>query len=259
MKMLCMTIRLKMSSDKAKKRMPKWLDVTLRVIEWTLILFIVGCMLALLAQTMTGKTPELFGYSTYTVVTDSMEGTYDVGDVVLCKRIKDTLKYQEDTGFKEGEVIAFIAPANFDKNNVLKGYTVTHRIITAPYYDEEKKRWYVETKGDAAFMPDNVPIPLENIQGIIVGSNKFITNVFGFIGKWYGFVVVIVIPLLAILIWQVIVLAKGRSKEKLEMLSQEKAKTLKEIEDEHNQMVEEIKRKAIEDYKNGLKETKEEK
>lgn len=248
-----------MSSEKTKKRMPKWLDVTLRVIEWTLIIFIVGCMLSLLAQKMTGKTPQLFGYSTYTVVTDSMEGTYDVGDVVLCKRIKDTLKYQEDTGFKEGEVIAFIAPENFDKYNKLKGHTVTHRIITAPYFDEGKQKWFVATKGDAALMPDNVPIPLENIQGIIVGSNKFITNVFGFIGKWYGFVIVIVVPLLGILAWQIVVLIKGKSKESLETISEEKAKTLKEIEQEHNLKVEEIKRKAIEEYENSLKETRTEK
>ena len=248
-----------MSSAKTKKRMPKWLNVTFKVIEWTLILFIVGCMLSLLAQKLTGNTPELFGYSTYTVVTDSMEGTYDVGDVVLCKRTKDPMKYQEETGFKEGDVIAFIAPANFDKNNKLQGYTVTHRIITAPYYDEEKDGWYVETKGDAALMPDRVPIPIENIQGIVVGSNKFVTNLFGFIGKWYGFVVVIVVPLLVILVWQIVVLIKEKSKERLELVKQENTNTLKQIEEEHNQKVEEIKKKAIEEYEKSINKEKLEK
>jgi len=241
-----------MSSDKAKKSMPKWLDVTLRVIEWTLILFIVGCMLVLLSQRMTGKTPELFGYSTYTVVTNSMEGTYDVGDVVVCKRIKDTLKYQEQTGFEEGDVIAFIAPANFDKQNKLQGYTVTHRIITAPYYDEEKETWYVETKGDAALEKDNVPIPIENIQGIIVGSNKSISKVVGFLTKWYGFVTVIVVPLMLILIWQVVILIREKARSSIDKIEQEKVRSLKEIEEEHNQKVEEIKKKAIEEYKQSL-------
>ena len=248
-----------MSSDKAKKGMPKWLDVTLRVIEWTLILFIVGCMLVLLSQRITGKTPELFGYSTYTVVTNSMEGTYDVGDVVVCKRIKDTLKYQEQTGFEEGDVIAFIAPANFDKQNKLQGRTVTHRIVTAPYYDEKKETWYVETKGDAALEKDNVPIPIDNIQGIIVGSNKSISKVVGFLTKWYGFVIVIVVPLMLILIWQVVVLVREKSKASIDLIEQEKVKSLKEIEEEHNQKVEEIKRQAIEEYKQGIekKEAKE--
>ncbi len=238
-----------MSKKEAKKKnMPKWLDITLRVIEWTLILFIMVCMLSLLAQRMTGNTPELFGYSTYTVVTDSMKGTYDVGDVVLCKRIKDPLSYMEDTGFKEGDVIAFIAPHNFDREDMLAGYTITHRIITAPYYDEETDTWYVETRGDAYEIKDRVPVPVENIQGIIVGSNKWISTIMQFVAKWYGFVTVIAIPLLAILIWQIAVIVKEKSRQSLEKIETEKQKTLQEIEKEHNDKVEELKRKAIEEY-----------
>lgn len=247
-----------MSSNKTKKKMPKWLDVTLRVIEWTLIIFIVICMLTLLAQRMTGNTPELFGYSTYTVVTDSMSGTYDVGDIVLCKRIKDTLGYMQDTGFEEGDVIAFIAPAYFDKDNKLQGYTVTHRIIKAPYYDEEKDMWFVETKGDAALEKDRVPIPVENIQGIIVGSNKGITKLFNFLTKWYGFVTIVVVPLMGILIWQIAILIREKSKATLGKIEQEKVKSLAEIEKERNLRVEDIKQKAIEEYKQSLEKTKKE-
>ena len=238
-----------MSSEKTKKRMPKWLDVTLRVIEWTLIIVIVVCMLSLLAQKMTGKTPQLFGYSTYTVVTDSMSGTYDVGDVVLCKRIKDTLGYMKDTGYKEGDVIAFKAPANFDKDNRLQGQIVTHRIIKEPYYDDEKQCWFVETKGDAAPSKDRVPIPVENIQGIVVGTSKVVSGLFGFITKWYGFVTVIVVPLLLILVWQVYILIREKTKEEI---NKQQIKSLSEIEKENNQKVEEIKKKAIEEYKHSL-------
>ncbi len=242
-----------MSSEKTKKRMPKWLDVTLRVIEWTLIIVIVVCMLSLLAQKMTGKTPQLFGYSTYTVVTDSMSGTYDVGDVVLCKRIKDTLGYMKDTGYKEGDVIAFKAPANFDKDNILQGQIVTHRIIKEPYYDDEKQCWFVETKGDAAPSKDRVPIPVENIQGIVVGTSKVVSGLFGFITKWYGFVTVIVVPLLLILVWQVYILIREKTKEEI---NKQQIKSLSEIEKENNQKVEEIKKKAIEEYKHSLETQK---
>ncbi len=238
-----------MSKKEAKKKnMPKWLDITLRVIEWTLIIFIMICMLTLLAQRMTGSTPELFGYSTYTVVTDSMTGTYDVGDVVLCKRIKDPLSYMKDTGFEEGEVIAFVAPHNFDREDRLAGYTVTHRIITAPYYDEASDTWYVETKGDAYSVKDRVPIPVENIQGVIVGANKGISKVMQFVTKWYGFVTVIAIPLLAILVWQMAVLIKEKSRDSIEKLEADKQKSLEEIENEHNKKVELLKQQAIEEY-----------
>jgi len=246
-----------MSKDKTKKSMPKWLDVTLRVMEWTLIIFIVVCMLSLLSQRMTGNTPELFGYSTYTVVTDSMAGTYDVGDVVICKRIKDTLGYMKDTGFEEGEVIAFIAPANFVKDNKLQGLTITHRIITKPFYDEETDTWYVETKGDNAVYKDRVPIPVENIQGTIVGANKGIVKFFKFLTKWYGFVIVIVVPLLIILFWQIGILIREKSKATIDRIEDYKVDALKQIEEEHNKKVEELKKQAIEEYKQSLNENKE--
>ena len=238
--------------SKTKKGMPKWLDVTLRVIEWTLIIVIVACMLVLLSQKITGNTPELFGYSTYTVVTDSMKGTYDVGDVVLCKRIKDTLGYMQDTGFRKGEVVAFIAPHGFDKDNKLQGYTITHRIITEPYYDEETDTWYIETKGDNAIDQDRVPIPVENIQGIIVGTSKGVTKVVQFITKWYGFVTIVVVPLLIILIWQIALLIKEKTRAEQAKLATNKQVELEKIEQEKQAKLEEIKQKAIEEYKHGL-------
>ena len=247
-----------MSSTKTKKKMPKWLDVALRVIEWTLIIFIVVCMLTLLAQKMTGNTPELFGYSIYTVVTDSMAGTYDVGDVVVCKRIKDTLGYMEETGFRKGDVVAFIAPANFDRQNKLQGYTITHRIITEPYYDEETDTWFIETKGDNAQDKDRVPIPVENIQGVIVGTNKGISKLFKFVTQWYGFVTIIVIPLLLILFWQIAVLIREKSNATINKIEADKASALKQIEQAKLDQIEEIKAKAVEEYKQSLEENKKE-
>ena len=236
--------------------MPKWLDITLKVIEWTLIIVIVSCMLVLLSQKITGNTPELFGYSTYTIVTNSMAGTYDVGDIVLCKRIKNTLGYMEDTGFRKGDVVAFIAPYGFDEGNKLQGQTVTHRIYEDPFYDEETDTWYVWTKGDAANTKDRVPVPVENIQGIIVGSSKAVSAFMNFITKWYGFTIVIVVPLLLILAWQIWILIREKTRASKEEMEKEKTKTLKDIEEQNNIKVEEIKRKAIEEYQDSLKETK---
>ncbi len=243
-----------MSKTKAKK-MPKWLDITLRVIEWTLIIFIICCMLSLLWQRINGNTPQLFGYSTYTVLTDSMTPTYEVGDVVLCKRIKDPNAYKDTVGFKKGDVIAFTAPEGFSPQNPqLDGQTVTHRIATAPYYDEEKQQWYVETQGDKFNIKDSTPIPLGNIQGTVVGSSKGIGVVFGFLTKWYGFVFVIALPLLGILIWQIMVLAKQNAKAQEEAIQIEKQKKIQEFEKEKDIKIDEIKKKAIEEYIKNNKE-----
>jgi len=240
--------------SKTKKKMPNWLNIALRVIEWTLIIFIFVCMLILVSQKITGETPHLFGYSTYTVVTNSMAGTYDVGDVVICKRIKDPIKYNSEVGFKsgdigEGDVIAFIAPSGFDKYNRLQGQTVTHRIVTEPYYDEESDTWFVETKGDASLLKDSVPIPLENIQGIIVGSSKHMSKLFAFLSKPYGFILIIVIPLLGILMWQIVVLIKGKTQIEKDKMAKENIQAVEALKIEKDKKIEEIKKQAIEEYK----------
>ena len=231
-----------------KKKMPKWLDITLKVIEWTLIIFIVVCMLSLLAQRMIGNTPELFGYSTYTVATGSMSGTYEIGDIVLCKRIKDPMKYNEAQGFKEGDVIAFIAPAGFDKDNLLQGRTVTHRIFSAPYYDQASDTWYVETKGDAAPTKDRKPIPLDNIQGIIVGTSKGVTGFMKFITKWYGFATIVVIPLLLLLVWQIVILAREKERAEQEKLAKQNDEAIEAHNKEQQEKIEELKAQAIKEY-----------
>ena len=232
-------------SKASKKKMPKWLDITLKVIKWTLILFIVVCMLSLLAQRMTGNTPELFGYSTYTVATGSMAGTYDVGDIVLCKRTKDPIKYNKTNGFKEGDVIAFIAPAGFDK----EGHTITHRIVSAPYYEEESDTWYVETKGDAAPTKDRKPIPLDNIQGVIVGTSKGVTSFMKFITKWYGFTTIVVIPLLLLLVWQIVIIAREKERAEQERFIKQNEALLDAQNKEQQAKIEELKAQAIKEYK----------
>ena len=232
-----------MEQSKKKIVIPRWLEITLKVIEWAIILFIVGCFLTLVAQRMVGETPSLFGYTTYTVLTDSMEPTYNVGDVVVCKRIKNITK--DDLAV--GDVISFIAPKGFNNNDSLVGHTITHRIWEGPYYDEDAGEWYVKTIGDnVAAVQDTVPIPLENVQGIVIGSSPFISKLANFLSKWYGFVVLIVIPLLGVLLWQVFVIAKEGARQRME---EEKNNQLLMIERQVQlDLEEEIKKKAVEEY-----------
>ena len=233
----------RMEQCKKKITIPRWLEITIKVVEWSVILFIVGCLLTLVAQRMVGETPSLFGYTSYTVLTNSMEPTYNVGDVVICKRIKEVTK----DDLEVGDVISFIAPKGFNDNDALVGHTITHRIWKGPYLNEKDGKWYVGTVGDnVAAVQDTVPIPLENVQGVVIGASPFISKLAGFLSKWYGFVILIVVPLLLVLIWQVIVIAKQGTKERIE---EEQKNQLLMIERQvQKDLEEEIKKKAVEEY-----------
>ena len=222
----------------SSKTVKKHIYVALKVLQWVVILFLVGCLLTILAQKICGQTPNLFGYSTYRVI---------------CKADKDPTPQE----YKVGDVIAFIAPYGFDKDNRLEGYTVTHRIVEDPYYDEKTDTWYVKTRGDKLGSPDDrIPIPVDNIQGKIVGTSSFISTLARFLSNWYGFVIVIVIPLLAIMIWQIVIFVKENTKAREEKLKKEQEEELKQLIEQQNkqkELEEQIKKKAIEEYINSQK------
>lgn len=231
-------------TNKTKKQIPMWLGILAKSVEWIIIFVLVGCMLVLFSQKICGETPSLFGYSIYTVVTDSMEPTYNVGDVIVSKNIKNPTK----ESVKKGDVIVFIAPHGFDAQGKLEGKTVTHRIIEGPF-EKEDGEIYVKTKGDNPLsLEDRVDIPLDNIKGVAKGSSSFITKLVSFINKWYGFVTIIVAPLIIVLALQIRVLFKEKEQANNKIIEEEKKRQLEKIKEEQKQKEEEIKKKAIEEY-----------
>lgn len=237
--------------ENKKKKIPVWVVVAFKSIEWCLIILLVGCMLTLFSQKICGETPSLFGYSIYTVVTDSMEPTYKVGDVILCKNIKKV----EPSDIKEKDVVVFIAPHGFDVEGRLEGKIVTHRVEKAPFLNEENGEYYIRTKGDNALSQDRVAVPLDNIKGVVKAKSGGITKLVGFLSKWYGFVLVIVTPLVIILFLQIRVLMKEKEREQQKLIELKKQEEIEKFKKE--QLESEIKKKAIQEYlenkeKNGV-------
>lgn len=223
----------------------KVFKTSIKVIEWALIIFITGCLLLIMTQLMFHEEPSLFGYNMYTVLTDSMQGTIDKGSVIICEKLDEDEKLK----LVEGDIITFIAPKGFERTGLLTGKNVTHRIVKGPFLGEDEK-WYVHTKGDNAQDEDLVDIPLENIKAKVVLTTTFVTKLMTFIGHWYGFLIVIVIPLLGILIWQILSLVKAKENEDKKKIEEEKQLEIEKINKEQER-IEEIKKKAIEEYIKG--------
>ena len=178
---------------------------------------------------------------------NSMEPTLNVGDVIVSKRIRD----EEKANLKVGDIITFLAPEGFSSNPLIEGKKVTHRIIVAPY--EEDGVWYVWTQGDRAGMPDEIPIPIENVKAKYVRTSAFLTGLIGFLRTWYGFLILIAVPLLGILIYEIILLTKTKkSEEKKKIEEEEKIR----IEKERQEKEEEIAKKAVEEYIKSVEEKK---
>ena len=174
------------------------------IVWYVIFAFVVVCLLSVGITLLRGEQPSLFGYQMYYVLTDSMTGTIDKDDVVICK------KY--DGGqLQVGDIITFEAPEGFEPKAIV-GHNITHRIIVAPYQDEDGT-WVIETKGDANSIADKVPVPVENVRATYVGTSGFLAGLMRFLSKWYGFATLIILPLVGVLIFEVHKVIKMKSAE----------------------------------------------
>lgn len=120
-----MSGNLKKRSRKGVAKAAGW------VLFLTLVLLLSAAIISVNLARSSGEIPQIFGYSLFVVQSGSMEPTFEIGTVILCRKPA--------------------APDKLQKNNVvtfrsLSGQVVTHRIVEVA----SKKDGSVEyrTKGD---------------------------------------------------------------------------------------------------------------
>ncbi len=122
---------MKSNQSKAKKIY----NAVSTVIVALIFVFMIVVVAVMLVQKNSGGETELFGYRMYDVLTDSMSGTIEPGDVIMCKSVEDV------NALQVGDIITFKAPNG--------NYNETHRIIEIVKNDDGTVK-YFKTKGDNA-------------------------------------------------------------------------------------------------------------
>ena len=144
-----------------------------RVIGIFLIIIIYNVILVAISNINGSGNFNLFGYKAYTITSNSMSPSINIGNVVIVK----TCKKEE---LKKEDIITF------NKN----GEKITHRIINI---DENNK--YV-TKGDNNNTEDVEKVDFENVEGKVVLTIPY----FGYIIKILDNKIIFLIIILIILI-----------------------------------------------------------
>ncbi len=206
--------------NRIKKIISNIFTVALAIV--TLVTIFITALLVV--QIARGQKPSVFGYRFYYILTESMTPELQVNDVILSKVINDT---EEVMSLKEGDVITYIA-----SEGPQAGLTITHKVVKLPYFDDQRQKVVVITRGTMFGAYDDPPVPIENIQAIMVRKIGFIGKIYRFTISSKGMITLIIVPLIVIFGLLIMKLIKI-SKEK-----QQKALT-----------IEEIARKAVEEYK----------
>jgi signal peptidase len=168
--------------------------------------------------------PSIFGYSTFSIQTDSMEGTINPGDFIIGEKC-------DPTELVEGDIISFHT-VDDDGNYFIN----THRIIGV---NEDGNYLSFQTQGDNEDYPDNRLVAPGDIISKYTGVRlPLLGYVITFLSSQLGFFICIVFPVLLYTIWQVYKLIKV-------IMENQKTKILEEAQD---QTSEELKQAIINEY-----------
>lgn len=132
----------------------------------------------------------------YTILTQSMYPTIKAGDIVVTYKDKDN-------NYNTGDIITFTTNGS--------SITVTHRITEI--YEVNGKRTY-RTKGDNNNTADMTTIPAENVIGRVVFRIPKAGYIQQFMVTKTGWIVVVVIPCLGIVIYDILKMFKAAAKKK---------------------------------------------
>ena len=166
-----------------------------------------------------GGQPNVFGYVMNTVQSDSMTGTFEKGALVIGK-IPD-----ENTDIVAGETIITFRD---QKDGVV--FNNTHRVIATK---EVGSTTMYQTQGDKPGAPvDSEWKTMNDIQAVYVCHIGGVGAVIDFIKKPVGFVLVLVIPMLAFIGYQIYkLIAIYLASKKEELLQEAKAGVSDEAKD----------------------------
>jgi signal peptidase len=205
------------------------------IIVGVVMLLSIIAFLSSMIQLAGGKKPSLFGYGFYYIVTDSMSPELEVNDVILSEVIDAD---EARTRLKVGDVVTFEA-----EYGIQKGMTITHKVVQTAYFDEEYGREVIRTRGVKAGATDDPPVPLENVQAVMVTEIAAIGAIYRFIMSGIGLVLLIVLPMAVIALTLVFKLVRQIKKAKTpETPSKHAAEIAKAAVEEY------IAKKAVEEY-----------
>lgn len=162
----------------------KYLGIILKITLYSLFVLVVLVL-------FTSKT-SLFGIRSFVVVSGSMEPAIPLGSIVLTK---------SENSYREGEIISF---------NNKAGQTVTHRIIKTKQSPDGS---VFTLKGDANNSVDGEEIDNREVIGKVFLTVPFVGKLVAFLKTLPGFLILIIIPAVVFIAWEIINIKKEMEKE----------------------------------------------
>ena len=135
-----------------------------------------------------GRPPAILGYQMYIVVSGSMRPAFDAGSLVLVKPMGPEQ-------IKSGDIITF-------KGFGERGALVSHRVVAVDISDEG--HYHFTTQGDANDVADPNPTSAKNLVGKVVLAVPYLGILLEYAKTKRGLFLLIIIPLSALLLYELL-------------------------------------------------------
>ena len=162
-------------------------SIVISVVMWIIILIAALFAFTTLAAKEDGSVSNLAGFTPLTVQSDSMAPTFDESDLIFIQQC-------DPSSLQVGDIVTF--HAIIDNQYALN----THRIIAI---NELNGLNSYTTKGDNNELADQHVIADGDIVGKYVFKIPYLGKVIDFLSSTWGFLIVIVVPMLLFFIYQV--------------------------------------------------------
>jgi len=192
---------------KKKSNVKKTLNVVFNAIGWLFVAFAIGITVLVFAAQNDNGVPVIGGKCVINILTSSMEPTLISGDIIISDSLnpeeKQTLQAKDESKGIEGDIITFQIDLDGDGNLELN----THRIVGINYDASGKVESYV-TQGDnkqTNLVPDTEPVKWQRVICKFSGTQiKGLGTFLSLLQTRVGFLLIIILPLLAIFIYELV-------------------------------------------------------
>ena len=209
------TSKSKHYNVKIVKKKEPLIKVILGVLSYALFIWLLLIGTTLLVYVLDIKIRAAKGdyssptFNAYVVLTGSMLPEIQVKDVVVTKKV-------DAKDLKEGDVITF---ASADTR--FSGTIITHRIMkkNPPV---ENQGYTFQTKGDNNNVVDSALVPETNIYGKVILKIPKLGYLQEFLASDGGWIIVILIPCLTVMSYDIVKLIKGMKRKKYKNIKVQK-------------------------------------
>ena len=204
-----------------------------KIIKYVLIGLFVVCLAIVVIQRVRGQVPTLFNHSVFIIITDSMTPELKPGDVILVEHVNAN-------EIKQGDYVTY--------NGVTGEYSgkiITHKVVQEPSIIDGK--YYYQTQGIKMGAPLDPIISEDELIGRCVTKLTVVTFFYKIFSNIFGFIFLIVIPLVGMLVMQFIQLINDKDTEAQERLEIDSKAKKYNIDDKYSQEIKDYIIKKLEE------------